>query len=220
MRGSRFVASFIASLVIIAGGTAAAVQVKDNVTNGQRCDAIQSRITETGEVVQGRGAAGVVALGDSYTAGDWLEDRSQGWAYAVAADVAGVGMTGYTNGGYCGGDSFSERLSTVTDLHPSTLIIQGGLNDSEASAANIEEAASDLLEDVAGIETVVLVGPTNAPAKSDLEKVDRALAAAAADHQREYVSTLGWDLEFLPDRLHLTPAGHAEFAELVKERLN
>ena len=220
MRGSRFVASFIASLVILAGGTTAAVQVKDNVTNGQRCEAIQSRIAETGEVVQGRGAAGTVALGDSYAAGDWLDDRTQGWAYMVAKDVAGVGLTGYTNGGYCGDGSFSERLSTVTDLRPSTLIIQGGLNDSEASAHQIETAASDLLEDVADIPTVILIGPTNAPAKSDLAKVDRALAAAAKDHQREYISALEWDLEFLPDRLHLTPAGHVGFADLVRARLN
>ena len=220
MRGSRFVASFIASLVVLAGGAAAAVQVKDNVTNGQRCEAIQSRIAETGEVVQGRGAAGTVVLGDSYAAGDWLEDRSQGWAYAVAEDAAGIGMTGYTNGGYCGDGSFSERLRSVTDLHPSTLIIQGGLNDSEASAHQIEAAASDLLDRVEDIDRVVIIGPTNAPAKSDLAKVDRALAAAAADHEREYISALDWDLEFLPDRLHLTPAGHAEFAELVKASLN
>lgn len=219
MRGSRFVVSSIASLVIIAGGGAAAVQVKDNITNGQRCESVKARIAQTGVVVQGRGVAGMVALGDSYAAGDWLEDRTQGWAYAVAESVAGVGLTGYTNDGYCGDGSFSERLSTVTDLHPSTLIIQGGLNDTDASSANIESAASDLLEDVADIPTVILIGPTNAPAKSDLGKVDRALAAAAKDHQREYISALEWDLEFLPDRLHLTPAGHAKFAELVKANL-
>ena len=215
----RFAGVALAGIVLVAGGGAAAVQIKDNITNGQRCEAIQSRIAETGEVVQGRGAAGTVALGDSYTAGDWLEDRSQGWAYAVAEDVAGVGMTGYTNGGYCGDDSFSERLSTITDLHPSTLIIQGGLNDSDATAHQIEAAADDLLDRVEGIERVVLVGPTNAPAKTDLAKVDKALAAAAKDRQREYISALEWDLEFLPDRLHLTPAGHAEFAELVRTRL-
>lgn len=220
MRGSRFVVSFIASVVIIAGGGAAAVQIKDNITNGQRCETVKARIAETGAVVHGTGPAGTAALGDSYAAGDWLDDRSKGWAYSVAENVAGVGLTGYTNGGYCGDGSFSDRLSQVTDLRPSTLIIQGGLNDSEASGRNIEDAADDLLEQVADIQTVVLVGPTNAPAKSDLAKVDRALAAAAAKHRREYISALTWDLEFLPDRLHLTPAGHAEFADLVKASLN
>lgn len=217
MRTPNLLLSAVVSLGLIGGATLVAHGVLDNITNGQRCDAIKARIAQTGDVVHSEaGTPGTVVLGDSYAAGDWLDDRTQGWAYAVAADVAGVGMTGYTNGGYCGDASFSDRLDAVTALHPQTLIIQGGLNDSDASPVNIERAANDLLDGVEGIHTVVLVGPTNAPAKENLVKVDEALAAAAEDHQREYISALGWELEFLPDRLHLAPAGHAAFADLVK----
>jgi acyl-CoA thioesterase-1 len=34
------------------------------------------------------------------------------------------------------------------------------------------------------------------------------------------VSTIGWDdLAYLPDRLHLTPAGHRAFGDYVADRL-
>ena len=60
---------------------------------------------------------------------------------------------------------------------------------------------------------MVVVGPANAPSKRGLEDIDAALRTAATENGRQYVSALGWDLEFVPDNLHLTPAGHAAYAE-------
>jgi acyl-CoA thioesterase-1 len=66
---------------------------------------------------------------------------------------------------------------------------------------------------------VVIVGPVDAPGRDGEAAVDRALSKAAKASGRQYVSALDWDLEFLPDRAHLTPAGHATFAANVASAL-
>ena len=57
------------------------------------------------------------------------------------------------------------------------------------------------------------------PATPALEQVGRALSESAAAHDREYISTTAWELEFMPDKHHLTVAGHAAFAGLVADHL-
>ena len=200
--------------------------VRDNIRDQNNCQAVQRFIQSSGEVIQvSEGAPLVAVLGDSYSAGDVLDDRADGWVYQLGeqagADVrvAGVGMTGYTNGGYCGGQEFANRVDSLLALDPNTLILQGGVNDWEADPADIQAAAADLLAKTEGVERVVMVGPTDAPQRDNLAGVDRALAATATEHGAQYVSALGWDLEFLPDDLHLTPAGHAEYAANVADAI-
>jgi acyl-CoA thioesterase-1 len=214
--------SAVAGIVILGGTGVAGLAIKKQVSDAQYCQKVVSFIEANGPVIQtASGSPKVAIIGDSYSAGDGLQDRTQGWAYRIGKTqgwdtyVAGVGMTGYVNRGYCGDQAFGERITQVSRLHPDTLIIQGGLNDWEASERDVELAAGMLLDQVSDLRRVVLVGPTNSPERGNLERVDHALAAAAEKHQRQYVSALGWDLEFLPDDLHLTPAGHADFAARV-----
>ncbi|CAH0231721.1 hypothetical protein SRABI26_02666 [Arthrobacter sp. Bi26] len=218
----RIALSAVAAVVILGGTGAAGLAIKEQVADAQYCQKITSFIEANGPVIHtASGSPRVAIIGDSYSAGDGLTDRTQGWSYRIGqaegwdSSVAGVGMTGYVNRGYCGNQSFGERIAQVSRLHPDTLIIQGGLNDWEAPEKDIELAAGMLLDQIADVKTVVMVGPTNSPARDNLDRVDRALSAAAAKHNRQYVSALGWDLDFLPDRLHLTPAGHADFAARV-----
>ena len=222
MQRRSVIALSIAAVVFLSGAGSVAYGVKNQMDDAKYCAAVTEGIAERGEVVHvSDGAPRVVVLGDSYSASDWLPNRADGWTYRLGAaagwsvDVAAVGGTGYVNEGYCGDQAFSERLDKVLALSPETLIIQGGLNDSEESPEDIREAAADLLARVGSVPRVILVGPTDAPSLDNLPAVDRALSEAAKGAGREYVSALDWDLEFLPDRLHLTPAGHSLFADNV-----
>jgi len=198
---------------LVGGGTFAATEVRDNVSAGQRCEAVKQQLP-----IIHVSDASVAVLGDSYTAGDGLEDRRQGWAYAVGSDLAGVGRTGFVNGGYCGNHSYGERLGSVLALNPQTLIIQGGLNDWE-TPEEVADAAADVLRRAGTVPRVVVVGPPDVPGRDGEAAVDQALRAAASMSDAEYVSALDWELEFLPDATHLTVAGHAAFAANVASAL-
>lgn len=205
----------------------AALEVRDNTREQQNCAAIQNHIKAVGELVKvSDGTHHIAVIGDSYSAGDVLADRKDAWTHDLGAltgasvTVAGVGMTGYTNGGYCDGQEFRQRVGKLTALKPDTLIVQGGVNDWEADAESVTVAAREILHMADGVPNVVLVGPTKAPSRENLEAIDAALAKAVEGSGRTYVSALGWDdLEFLPDRLHLTPAGHDTFAKHVAAAL-
>lgn len=160
------------------------------------------------------GVGKVTVLGDSYASGDTLPKRSDAWPYLVPWDVTvnAVGGTGFTNPGACGDSPFSSRVRTVLDTHPQTLIIQGGLNDWQAKPADIEKAASSLLDRVKSVPRVVIVGPVDAPARPAAETVDQVLKRVAAAHHVQYVSTLGWHDQFGTPGLHLTVAGQREYA--------
>ncbi len=193
----------------------------------QLCQELEAQIKASGEIVRMRSdAPTAVILGDSYSSGDLLEKRTDGWAYVLGEAegwdirVAGVGYTGYVNPGPCGSHVFASRISRATMDEPAMLIVQGGLNDWQAKPQDVEAAAGRLLKSVKDLPTVVVVGPPNAPARAEpMPEIDAALARAASAAGRQYISTIGWDLEFLPDGLHLTKAGHAKFASLVAAAL-
>ncbi|MBT2585626.1 SGNH/GDSL hydrolase family protein [Arthrobacter sp. ISL-95] len=195
-------------------------------SNERNCAAVSGWLETRGDfAVAGVGGKRVAVLGDSYTAGEKLQDRSAGWVFDLAHDQGwtlyadGIGNTGFTGEGFCGGQAFSSRTGPILDLAPELAIVQGGLNDTAANSADVEAAASALLEDLKSVHDVVLVGPVRAPARQGIETVDSALATAAGHHGRRYVSALDWDLPFLPDNLHLTEDGHARYAKLLAARL-
>ena len=215
----------IALAVVLLGATA--FVVRKNILDGQRCDQVQADISSRGEVVTvGSGPLKVAVLGDSYTAGDLMDNYRDGWAYKMPAalsatvSVAGVGSTGFTAGGPCGDQSYPERVKTAVRTNPDVLLIQGGLNDSDSDPNMVGAKADFVLRQAGAIKRVIVIGPVSAPAKSNLAAIDQQLAAAAKLNKREYVSALDWNLEFLPDRVHLTPAGHAEFARRVAAAVN
>lgn len=207
-------------VVLAVGGTVGGKAVLSNARQAEACEGLQAYLQDPGLLVQSpTGAPGVAALGDSYTAGDGLDDRGDGWAYQVAGTVAGVGSTGFVSGGYCGKHSYAERVAAVLETRPETLIIQGGLNDTSADPGELQVAADALLKDATSVPRVVVVGPVDAPARDGEQAVDEALAEAAQEAGAEYVSALDWELEFLPDDLHLTPQGHQEFADRVQKHM-
>lgn len=222
-RGKRrrrgLITAAVVVLVLGIGAGCAWYFMRPALAAAQLCDVIKGRIEKDGPVVHVSDANPTTAIiGDSYTAGDGLPDRSKRWAQSVGTDIDGIGMTGFTNGGYCGHQTFSERIGDVLATRPDTLIVQGGLNDWE-HPEQVQPAAVYLMSQVKDVRRVVIVGPVDAPGREGEEAVDTALARAAKVTGREYISALDWDLPFLPDKTHLTPDGHAEYAQHVRESM-
>lgn len=223
----RHTAAVILAIVAglcVAGAAAFAVREMSSPTSkAADCARVGAGRISGGAVKVSEGFPTVAILGDSYVAGDWLDSPDEGWSRLIGQAqgwetyVDGIGGTGFTNGGPCGDDTYASRVDGILAASPRLVIVEGGLNDSGASPDKVREAAETVLRDLSSVPTVVLLGPANAPSKNDIEGIDVALRAAAKENGRQYVSALGWDLEFQPDRLHLTPAGHADFAELVAE---
>ena len=65
-----------------------------------------------------------------------------------------------------------------------------------------------------------MVGPATAPSRHRaIPRLDALLASLADRYDVPYIATSGLRLSYLPDRLHLTRAGHAEFGEYVAGQL-
>lgn len=209
MRYVCVVTGAVVAVAMIGGVGFVAVEIKDNIVATEKCVSAKRQLSIV-HISNGS----VAVLGDSYTAGDGLADRKQGWAYKIGSDLAGVGGTGFVNGGSCGNHTYGERLDAVLALNPETLIIQGGLNDSRSSG-KVADAAFSVLDRAKNVPNVVLVGPPNVLGRAGEEEVDAGLRAAATAANVEYISALSWDLEYLQDATHLTSTGHADFAANV-----
>lgn len=208
----------VAALGVV--GVLAVKIVRADAAADAACAGLTAYLAEYGDPIRyDRGGDTLAVLGDSYAAGDLLPDRADGWAYTVARNrsadltLSGIGSTGYVNGGYCGDDTFATRINPL--LGADTLIIQGGLNDAGESPAAVQAALSALLTAAEDVPTVIVIGPVDSPERDNLEAIDTALADAAEDAGRLYASALDWDVEFLPDRLHMTAEGHQAYAEYV-----
>lgn len=209
--------------VVLATGGGAAYTVRRVVMEAQACETVKAQVAATGLIGKVTdGTPTVVVLGDSYSVGAGLDDRAKAWptlagkAEGWATHVAGVGGTGFVNQGPCGGQSFGQRLSDVMALEPDTLIIAGGVNDSDSAPNDVRASATAVLRLTASVPTVIVVGPADAPAKDNLPAIDAALAEATEASGRKYVSALGWELEYQPDRLHPTEAGQAVYASHIE----
>lgn len=218
--GLVFAVVLVAGAVYVGRNIITSVQASQQKT--ERCQAETAYASKNGSVITAsEGKTAVAIMGDSYTTGEFLPDRSKGWAYQVGAGkdwavkLNGVGGTGFVNPGPCGAQAYSDRIARVLTLDPQVLIVEGGLNDANASAADIQAGARLVLTQASEIPKVIVVGPPAPPTGKDYAAIDRALSEAAAAAGRQYVSALDWDLEYLPDGLHLTEASHSEFASNV-----
>ena len=219
----RWIWASLAVVVVVAAGVGAYVVYRKHKeatsltsTNSAQCEAANAEAQQmTGPFTFGNTRVDV--LGDSYSVGTTLPNpQQQAWDVLLAKrehwnlTVRGVGRTGFVNGGYCGNQSFSTRVAAVLADHPQLVIIEGGLND--AGQPGIGAAAQALLAMIPTTIPVVVVGPTDAPGRSAVDKqtIDRELAAAAG---KRYISPLRWHLDFGPDGIHMTAAGNSALAD-------
>lgn len=162
----------------------------------------------------------IAVIGDSWSAGYLLRDPGAGWPARLPGRVS---VDGFSGSGFsataspCGRVSFADRASSArgADL----VVVEGGLNDFDQSYASVRAGFRALLRRLAGRE-VLVVGPAPAPSRlAGARRVDRWLAALCRAAGVDYVSAIGLDLPYLPDRLHPTAEGQWEFGDFVAAHL-
>ncbi|WP_162235852.1 SGNH/GDSL hydrolase family protein [Frigoribacterium sp. Leaf44] len=217
----------IAGTLSLATGIAAIVHHRHHVAvQAAACESVGAYERSTGGSVHTRGkASGIAVIGDSYSAGDHLSNRDEAWVNDFSGDtglslnVFAESGTGIVNPGFCGNGRYEARISSALLSLPDSLMIQGGLNDVDASDEELTSETRDLLNTVRVVPRVFVIGPPDTPARQGEDRVDDILRKECADLDIAYISALHWPLEFGPDQEHLTATGHAEFATSLEASL-
>lgn len=169
--------------------------------------------------VDGSSGRAVLVIGDSWSVGLGLADISRSWPAQLSGER--VRVDGFSGSGYaataspCAGASFAQRARQAARRDYDLVVVEGGLNDFDRPSAQVRAGVRSVLAAFQG-SPVVLVGPASAPARRrGVPRVDALLAAEASRAGVRYLSTKDLALAYLPDRLHLTPAGHQQFGEFV-----
>ena len=190
-----------------------------------RCEQFAAEGAARAAAVSGSGAD-LVVIGDSWTAGLGLEDATGSWPSRLPGRVHAVGFSGSGFSALASGCgrqvSFAARAAAaVAGLPAGTpVVVAGGLNDWDMSAAEITAGFERLLGQLDG-HPLTVVGPAAAPARSAyVPRVEGVLERLCAEHGVRFVAVSDLSLDYLPDLLHLTPAGHAAFGDAVAVRLS
>ncbi len=186
-----------------------------------RCERFQADSVARARAVTGSGER-VVVIGDSYSAGLGLDAPRDSWPSRLAGEVhvAGFSGSGFSRGAStCRGVSFGTRAPAALRGGADLVVVEGGLNDYDQPDADIRAGFARLMDALEG-RRVVVVGPPMAPSRAAaVPHVDRLPAGLAAAYGVGYVPTLGLELTYLDDDLHLTPAGHRAFGDAVAAAL-
>jgi lysophospholipase L1-like esterase len=208
----------------VSAGAAAASAAKDAADCRRTTARVHSAAATT---VDGPGTR-VAFLGDSYTSGYALTDPQEGYAYVLSralgwrAAVDGFPGTGFTTDATCPGERYAQRVQRIpTDA--ALVLVEGGLNDVHG-VGQVGGASGALLDQIHArvpAAAVVVVGPPLVPNRAGgiVRRVAADLARTAIGHGATYVDPLGWSLPYLRDGVHLTPAGHRQFADLLAAQL-
>ena len=189
--------------------------------DGNRCDRFASDSRARAAVVSGSGEQ-VVVIGDSWSAGLGLDRIASSWPSRLpgTVHVAGFSGSGFSEAASpCRGVSFADRAPAAVRGGPDLVVVEGGLNDYDVPSDEIRAGFRRLMAELRGLR-VVVVGPASAPSRAlEVPRVDALLGRLSAAYGVDYVRTSGLELPYLPDRLHLTPAGHEEFGDFVAEQV-
>jgi acyl-CoA thioesterase I len=190
-----------------------------------RCEQFAADSVARAEAVTGSGAD-VLVVGDSWTAGLGLDDPVRSWPSRLPGRVHTAGFSGSGFGAGASGCgprvSFGARAADAIRTVPAgtPVVVAGGLNDWDSSDAEVEAGLDRVLAATAG-HPVTVVGPANAPARSAyVARVEGLLERLCAERGVRFVGVSDLRLDYLPDLLHLTPAGHAAFGDAVAARLS
>ena len=204
---------------LLATMLATALSARARGSEAALCQRHASDAAARAQLVTGTGLP-ITVIGDSWTVGLGLSDLGDSWPSRLPGRVTVAGFSGSgfaRHASHCGDKAFSTRTSAArgADL----VVVAGGLNDYDQPAADIRTGFRALLAGLKG-RTVVVVGPASAPSRAGfVERVDTTLASLCEEYAVPYVDTSSWELSYLPDRLHLTAAGHVAFGQHVTEEL-
>lgn len=186
-----------------------------------KCARFSQQSVAREHLVTGHGGVTVV-IGDSYSAGLGLSRPGRNWAAELPGRVHVFGFSGSgfsADASPCPGVAYDHRASVALTLHPALVVVEGGLNDFDQPAAAIRSGFRRLIAEL-GDRDVLVVGPPPAPLRgAAVVRVDRILRSEAARSGTPYLSMLDHRFSYLPDRLHLTPAGHRSFGAVVAARI-
>ena len=209
----------VAGLLVIVAVSASS-HAQPTVT--ERCHSITVASEKRRAEVAGSGPT-VAVIGDSYSQGLGLADPRLSWPSHLAGTVV---VDGFSGSGFsdaaspCRDEAYYHRIGRALAADPSLVVLQGGLNEYDVPGTQIRQGLARALDGLAG-QHVVMVGPPMAPRRAyAVSRVDTLLAKAAARHGIPYVRTSSWALTYLPDRLHLTEAGHSAFGDGVADALS
>lgn len=190
----------------------------------ERCSVITRASEARHAVVTGLGTP-IAVIGDSYAQGLGLHRPADSWPARLPGRVV---VDGFAGSGFsaqaspCGDRGYAGRVARALAEDPVLVVLQGGLNDHDQASADIVLGVRAALSALRGQHDrrILVVGPPAAPARAAAaRRVDALLASVAAVAGATYVRTLDWDLDYLPDGLHLTADGHRDFGDRVAAAL-
>lgn len=208
----------LSALLVV--GVSVTVGGRAGADEGSRCERFGAAAKERTALVTGAETAQrILVIGDSYSVGLGVgPDQSWPTRLPGRVSVAGFSGSGFSStASPCGPVSFAARArAALNRAGPVDLVIvEGGLNDYDRPAAEIEAGFERLMDVLAG-RRVLVVGPPDAPARrAAVPAVDGLLGRLCAERGIGYVRTSGHRFTYLDDGLHLTPEGHRSFADLV-----
>jgi len=190
-------------------------------STAERCERFASQSLARQHLVTGHGATTVV-IGDSYSAGLGLRHPDRNWARQLPGrvHVFGFSGSGFSRGASpCPDVAYDQRAAQALGLHPSLVVVEGGLNDFDQPSGQVRAGFRRLIAEL-GDHEVLVVGPPPAPRRgAGADRVDAILRSEAARSGTPYLSMIDGRFSYLPDHLHLTPAGHQRFGTVVADRL-
>ncbi|MGO4256146.1 SGNH/GDSL hydrolase family protein [Marmoricola sp. RAF53] len=215
-----WVAVFAATCAAVAlGGTVLGSAVAGDADH-ERCSRFREQSEHRERIRTGHGER-IAVLGDSWSAGLGLARPESSWPARLPGRTTVFGFSGSgfaAHASPCAGAAFGTRVAR-TARAADVVVVEGGLNDVDQPDAAIRAGVRRVLRVLHG-HRVVVVGPAAAPARADrVPRVDALLAAECARAEVTYVSTSGLRLPYLPDGLHLTPAGHRAFGDFVAREM-
>lgn len=210
------------AIVVVLLACITAVQLTERARGAAdtRCTRHAADSRARARMATGSGAP-VTVIGDSWSVGLGLDELAESWPSRLPGrvSVAAFSGSGFSpTASRCGDVSFADRAPAA--VHgPGLVVVEGGLNDHDQSAASIIVGFHRLIPALAE-HRVVVVGPASAPSRiSTVPRIDRTLAALARQYDVPYIRTSGWRLPYLADRLHLTAEGHRMFGDAVAREL-
>jgi acyl-CoA thioesterase I len=207
------VLAVLLTLLVSSGATGA---------DAERCARFSAQSQVRERMVTGHGKR-VVVLGDSYAVGLGLQDPQTSWPSRLPGRVNVYGFSGSgfsAHASDCPSVAYHDREPQALQSGADLVVVEGGLNDYDRPDTEIRAGFARLMTALAG-QQVVVVGPASAPSRAGaVPHVDALLASLAERYGVAYVRTSGLRLDYLDDRLHLTPAGHQAFGDYVAEQLD
>lgn len=221
----RVLAGLAAFIAVVVGLVVVTGAAWSSEAQQRRCDRLAAARLDRAAEVTGSGES-VLVIGDSWSAGRGLDHPADSWPSQLPGRVH---VDGFTGSGFsrhaspCASRAYADRVDAALRSaggHPSLVVLQGGLNETDRPAAAIRSGVRRVLArlEARGIPAadIVIVGPVAAPRRAGgVPRVDRVLAQESSRAHVRYLSMTRVRLPYLPDRLHPTAAGHAEFGRAV-----